>query len=73
MAEKTAIEDSANATRKKMQMAQQLIDGLSENDNVGVRMPRNLRTRKSASRRLCARKCISVYCGVFDQTFRETS
>eukprot|EP00949_MAST-11_sp_MAST-11-sp1_P002825 g2825.t1 len=72
MAEKTAIEDSANATRKKMQMAQQLIDGLSGERQRWGEDAKKFQDEKERLLGDCAMASAFLsYCGVFDQSFRE--
>jgi len=72
MAEKQAIEDNANKTRRKMEMATQLIDGLS-----GERQRWKEDSKKFADeiKRLvgdCASASAFVsYCGPFNQSYRD--
>ena len=72
MAEKQAIEDNANKTRRKMEMATQLIDGLS-----GERQRWKEDSKKFADeiKRLvgdCASASAFIsYCGPFNQAYRD--
>lgn len=72
MAEKNALQEKANKTKKKMEQANRLINSLGDNKDRWVK---NAAEFKSLKQRLAgdvAKACAFVsYCGPFNSEFRQ--